>query len=266
MLSTAAIGYALVFAGLCVLDVPAVGIAAYFVIPTALVGMAGGPYAGGAGALLAAFLYMVAGRAHPRATPEDVDTAVVVGRVVALGTTGVLVGWFAARNRSLVAKLRDDAQRDHLTGLGNARFYESAVRRRLTRGDRFTLMVCDLDGLKDVNDAHGHSAGDEKLRQLAVTLRMLARPDDEIARIGGDEFCVITEATRDNGLPWALTRFEQQLEGAGCPVTFGWADFPGDADCAESLFEIADERLYSRKERRADPRVTQLRSRRGAPS
>ena len=121
------------------------------------------------------------------------------------------------------------------------------MRRRLARGEAFALLLCDMDGLKDINDAHGHSAGDEALRKLAITLRTVAGPEDEIVRIGGDEFCVLTGVSTADEAAWLAARRERQLALAGCAATFGWASHPFDTELEGPLFKIADERLYARK-------------------
>jgi diguanylate cyclase (GGDEF)-like protein len=251
LLLAAAVCYGLVLAALSTLDVPAIGIAAYFAIPTALVAIAGGPVGGGAGAVVSMLLVLAGGLLNPGNAVSTTPWVATSGRMVALLATGVLVGWFAARNRALVAELRVNVERDHLTGLGNFRFYESAVERRLARGEPFTLLLCDMDQLKDVNDGQGHSAGDEALRTLATNLRLLAQPGDEIARIGGDEFCVVTTLRTPEEATLLGLRLERELAEAGCPATFGWASQPSDAQLKADLFKVADERLYARKTSRA---------------
>jgi len=84
---------------------------------------------------------------------------------------------------------------DPLTGLANRRLYDRRLREELARVDRYNqplaLMLLDLDGLKNVNDAGGHESGDNALRAVARTLQHTCRSTDLAARIGGDEFIVI---------------------------------------------------------------------------
>src|SRR4029079_10522950 len=105
--------------------------------------------------------------------------------------------------------------------------------------------------LKDVNDGQGHSAGDDALCALADSLRSLARSDDEIARIGGDEFCLIATVRSPGEADAIAARVEDALAAAGCPATFGWATHPADGRSRSELFRVADERLYARKSARA---------------
>src|SRR5439155_20620448 len=81
----------------------------------------------------------------------------------------------------------------------------------------------------------------------SANLRSLTRQDDEIARVGGDEFCVITTVRSPEEASVLSTRFERHLASAGCPATFGWASQPFDAESKAELFKAADERLYVRK-------------------
>src|SRR2546430_2262971 len=105
LLLVAAACFGLVFASLCVLDVPAIAIAAYFVIPTALVAIVGGPVAGAAASMLSMLLVLAAGLLNPSSATPTTPLLATSGRMVALLATGVLVGWFAARNRELVDRV-----------------------------------------------------------------------------------------------------------------------------------------------------------------
>ncbi|HKP18417.1 MAG TPA: GGDEF domain-containing protein [Gaiellaceae bacterium] len=249
--AAAAVGYAVVFAALCTFHVPAIALAAYFVIPTALVAIAGGALAGAGGSMLSMLLVLLAGVLNADSAASTTLSFATSGRMVALLSTGVLVGWFADRNRQLLAELRLGAEHDPLTGLGNYRYYEAAVERRVEAGQTFALLLCDMDQLKDVNDGHGHSAGDAALRRLAATLQSLARPGDEVARIGGDEFCVVAAVDGPEQAAALAARFERYFASARCPATLGWASLPFEAASARELFQLADERLYARKASRS---------------
>lgn len=94
-----------------------------------------------------------------------------------------------------IARLRRLALRDELTGLANRRAFlerlEDEIARALRCGTPFSLVLLDLDGLKDLNDTFGHHAGDAALRAFGGALRRAVRAGDLVARIGGDEFAVI---------------------------------------------------------------------------
>jgi diguanylate cyclase (GGDEF)-like protein len=236
-----------VFAALCTFHLPAIALAAYFVIPTALVAIAGGALAGAGGSILSMLLVLLAGVVNASSAAPTTPSLATSGRMIALLSTGLLVGWFADRNRELLAELRVGAEHDPLTGLGNYRYYEAAVERRVGAGETFALLLCDLDRLKDLNDGHGHSAGDEALRTVAASLRSLARTGDDVARIGGDEFCVVAAVDGPGQAAALAARFERHFAAVGCSATLGWASLPFEAASGIELFKLADERLYARK-------------------
>ena len=97
-------------------------------------------------------------------------------RVLTYTSIGALIGWFAAHDRELVTRLQLLAERDYLTGLPNTRAFEAAVQRRLALKRPFTLLLGDMDGLKQINDHHGHAEGNDALRRLAEMLEQ--RPSE----------------------------------------------------------------------------------------
>lgn len=96
-----------------------------------------------------------------------------------------------------IAEAERLALHDPLTGLANRTLAIEAIDLALARARRsnttVTVLFCDLDGLKYVNDTHGHEAGDSLIRQTAVRLEQVVRDEDVVARVGGDEFLVVTE-------------------------------------------------------------------------
>jgi GGDEF domain-containing protein len=93
-------------------------------------------------------------------------------------------------------ELREQALRDQLTGLPNRRAMLAALTAATNSADpanrKLALFLIDLNGFKDVNDAHGHSTGDRVLKSVASRLRKVVRPSDLFARIGGDEFALLS--------------------------------------------------------------------------
>ncbi len=149
--------------------------------------------------------------------------------------------------------LRYDSWHDPLTGLFDRRSFDRLLEMSAARSLRyhwpFTLVVIDLDGLKEINDREGHAAGDAALRALSERFRRVLRFGDNAARIGGDEFALILPNTDPDDVPMLLERIgASQLDGRPCPpFSYGVAQCPAEADDTESLFKLADSRLYDAK-------------------
>jgi diguanylate cyclase (GGDEF)-like protein len=156
-------------------------------------------------------------------------------------------------------KLELNAVTDPLTGLYNRRLFGESFEKELNRARRYTqplsLVILDLHRFKEVNDKHGHPRGDEVLRATAATLKKALRTSDSAFRIGGDEFALLLPQT-DSQQALALSRrveavFVEILEPLQLQVAVGMdhgiAIFPQDAEQADQLIRIADERLYRQK-------------------
>jgi diguanylate cyclase (GGDEF)-like protein len=248
-----------VFLAFLTLEQSGVGIGHFFYLSIALMALAAGPVYGALAGLLAAALYTVGILLNPGLPAAEALTAGAAIRLVTYTGMGVLVGWFAQRNFELVERLRILAERDFLTGLPNTRGFELAIARRLATGAPFALLLGDMDGLKAVNDARGHAEGNEVLQRLSSLLGSSLLPEDELARVGGDEFAVLTSLGSSDEAAQLAARLECVTRGAEAGITFGWSVYPRDGREALSLFRAADERLYARKFVRAREEPTRLR-------
>jgi diguanylate cyclase (GGDEF)-like protein len=240
--------FAIIFAALILFEVPGLGIPHFFYLPVAALAMTGGVRRGIWAGILASILFTAGVALNPAVpTATQILSLTTPIRVLTYTSIGALIGWFAAHDRELVTSLQLLAERDFLTGLPNTRAFEAAIARRLVQGRPFSLLLGDMDGLKQINDIKGHAEGNDALRRLAEMLGSVLRPNDEVARVGGDEFAVITSLAGGEEAAAAAARLEATLENQGVRNTFGWALVPGEGENAHSLYRAADERLYARK-------------------
>jgi diguanylate cyclase (GGDEF)-like protein len=238
--------YALIFGAFWLFEVPGLGVAHFFYIPVALLALAGGTWLGLVGGGVATALYALAIFVTPRVPSGDVFTYATVIRFVNYTCCGLLVGWFADQHRRHLKELRELAERDFLTGILNTRVFDEALARRCGVGRPFLLLLADLDDLKLINDTHGHTAGNVELRRLADALTNALGPEDELARVGGDEFAILTDAHVAEAAQ-LCTRLRTTLAAEELAVSFGWAAAPEDGVASLELFRKADDRLYAAK-------------------
>jgi diguanylate cyclase (GGDEF)-like protein len=238
--------YAAVFTCFVLVEVPGLGIGHFFYIPVALLALACGARAGFLGGAFAAGLYAFAIVVTPRVPTHDALTYATAIRFVTFTSCGVLIGRFADEHRRHVEQLRNLAERDFLTGILNTRVFDTALARRCSDARSFVLLLADLDDLKAVNDTHGLTAGNTELRRAAEELGRALGPGDELARVGGDEFAVLTEATAADA-PELCRRLRDRLATRDLRLTFGWAAFGHDGLVPLELFRKADDRLYAAK-------------------
>src|SRR5215210_4820852 len=208
-----------VFTAFVTLERPGLGIGHFFYLSIVLVALAYGSVVGALAGLLAAGLYAAGILLNPDLMPGETLTAGAAIRLVTYTGMGVLVGWFARRNSDLVERLRILAERDFLTGLPNTRAFELAIARRLATEAPFALLLGDMDGLKTVNDERGHAEGNEALQRLGALLGSTLRSDDEPARVGGDEFAVLTSLESGEQAAQLAGRLEAVTRAAGAGIT-----------------------------------------------
>ncbi|MBR1472444.1 MAG: diguanylate cyclase [Lachnospiraceae bacterium] len=150
-------------------------------------------------------------------------------------------------------EVKDQSQRDALTGLWNRAYTTETVEKKLSKGEKGALFMLDMDNFKAINDNYGHDAGDKTLLMLADTLRTYTDPDDIVCRIGGDEFVAYISGQTDRGALSSkagaiLTDICRKLKESGIEtnssVSLGIAIAPDDAEDFEKLYKSADKALY----------------------
>jgi diguanylate cyclase (GGDEF)-like protein/PAS domain S-box-containing protein len=166
-----------------------------------------------------------------------------------------------SEKKGLIEQLRQLAHHDALTGLPNRTLFSDRLNQALALAarDRYHvgLLYLDLDGFKEINDIHGHEAGDDVLRIVADRLTSCLRMSDTVARMGGDEFTIIlaTLSQRKDAAQVAehildvLSRPFTLPDGSSTRlgVSIGISAFPDDADNAENLLNCADAAMYRAK-------------------
>jgi diguanylate cyclase (GGDEF)-like protein len=160
--------------------------------------------------------------------------------------------------RQLWAEARTDAK----TGLFNARHFNLELAAELRRASRFrrpvSVLMADLDLLREVNNNHGHLAGDTVLRRVAEVLKRELRDYDTAARFGGEEFTVFLPETDGESARAIAERIRAGVEAHEIPlaprpgtvratISLGLATFPYDGTTPEELLDAADTALYRAK-------------------
>ena len=151
---------------------------------------------------------------------------------------------------------------DSLTGLFTAGFMRETLQSQLSyarrSGEPFAVIFADIDHFKQINDTHGHAAGDAVLRSVSTAIGQMARQSDTVARYGGEEFVVLLPHTNRSGamllaerMREAVGAIETRLGGTqsiNVTMSLGVAAFPEDAADGESLLECGDAAMYRAKQ------------------
>lgn len=149
-------------------------------------------------------------------------------------------------------ELRRASMFDSLTGVYNRNYFEMELKRlQVNRRFPVSIVLADVDGLKEINDKQGHEAGDVLLRQAAQSLQQIFRTDDQISRIGGDEFAIILPTTTEEMAARIVTRLREHIAQAEPPFNLSIGVATEWQDC--NLLDVmrqADERMYKEKRER----------------
>ena len=207
---------------------------------------------------LAALVFIAGAAAVSFQTRPDRAVGALAVVALAAAACGLALDWRLRRARS-------QALRDPLTGLPNRVLLDDRIEQALRRCERtsepFTLIIVDLDGFKDVNDVRGHSAGDSVLRSLARRFEEIVRASDTVARVGGDEFVVLSLGAGDDEQAAALAarlrhalRRPFRYDGSTIEIdgSVGWAVYPSGGATGHELLERADSQMYATKRDTSD--------------
>ncbi|MCA9646350.1 MAG: sensor domain-containing diguanylate cyclase [Polyangiaceae bacterium] len=163
-------------------------------------------------------------------------------------------------NARMVKRLEELATTDGLTGLLNKRALIDTAGHMIRSAERFekpvSVLVCDIDHFKKVNDTYGHDVGDIVIKGLGTILKRQKRDTDAVGRFGGEEFVVVCEETDSAGAILLAERVRTELEGTTfhanghavrCTCSVGVATFPVAGRDWDALFKATDEALYASK-------------------
>ncbi len=185
------------------------------------------------------------------------DASAAVAELVNAISYIVLLGATLLDNGRLFRQVRTLAISDSLTGLANYRHLVDVLQSELERSGRtnrpFSVLLMDLDGLKKINDRHGHVIGSRALCRVATILRLNSRSIDTAARYGGDEFALVLPETNVPAADQVVERIRNCLsadeEVPQLSMSIGVATFPRCGSTVQQLLEYADQALYAMKER-----------------
>ena len=176
---------------------------------------------------------------------EPVHDAELLTRVHAAGRTKGLQEEIVAQARRLEALLFEDA----LTGLSNRRFVLTQLGGQVSGARRherpLSVAIVDVDHFKSINDTRGHAEGDRVLVAVAMALRAHLRAEDQLGRLGGEEFLALLPDTDAEAAHVAAEKLRASVAGTGVTVSIGWAAWEGES--AEELVRRADDALYAAK-------------------
>lgn len=185
----------------------------------------------------------------------------------------ILLGGALLDSARVFEQVRHLAASDPLTGLANYRklldVLDTETERTLRTGRPFAVLLLDLDGLKKINDSHGHLVGSRALCRLADILRFHCRAIDTAARYGGDEFALVLPEAREEEAQRVATRIRETLEAdqefPPISASIGASIYHGEGERVDRLLKEADQNLYDEKARRKSTSRLIDTSRRRAP-
>src|ERR1700756_739691 len=186
------------------------------------------------------------------------DSPFVLAQALTVTSYAVALGGALLDNARLFEQVSHLAVSDPLTGLANYRrllhVLEAETERTNRNGRPFAVLLLDLDGLKKINDTHGHLVGSHALNRLAHILRIHCRAIDTAARYGGDEFALVLPETLHDEAERVANRIRAVMasdpEHPQLSASIGISIYNGHGERIEKLLSDADAQLYTEKSRR----------------
>ncbi|MGH9775909.1 MAG: diguanylate cyclase [Candidatus Acidiferrales bacterium] len=193
---------------------------------------------------------------------HQLDAPFALAVVLKCLSYALLLGGTLLDNARLFDQVRRQADSDPLTGLANYRRLINAIDGEIERSGRsgrpFTILLLDLDGLKQINDRYGHLTGSRAICRTGNLLRLNCRAIDTAARYGGDEFALVLPETREEDARQVAARICETLaretEKPALSVSVGLASYARHGASTEQLLNAADRALYEMKTRNKQER------------
>lgn len=169
---------------------------------------------------------------------------------------GIMFGYLLAHNRMLSDQMTEMAYTDSLTGLYNRlhfnHYLESEIDKAKRYGGKLSIIFFDLDHFKQINDSHGHVAGDNILKEIALIISKANRSSDIFGRYGGEEFIIVATSTNIKGAYDHARRLKKDVEQhqfciGRVTCSFGVTEFIPETDTLSTFIERADAALYDAK-------------------
>ncbi|MBL0691838.1 MAG: diguanylate cyclase [SAR324 cluster bacterium] len=186
----------------------------------------------------------------------DVELSIYLAQMISNARNLKILG-------SLLQNVRRASEIDSLTGAFNRSFYDQLIKVELAKaqknGTYLSFIMADIDNFKHYNDVNGHLAGDRLLREFVDLLKDKVRATDYVTRYGGEEFIVVLI----NALPQSVMeianklrlaieehkfKYQMRQPSGNLTASFGVSNFPKDGDSPDTLFKVADVRLYASKQ------------------
>ncbi|MEC9284036.1 MAG: GGDEF domain-containing protein, partial [Bdellovibrionota bacterium] len=160
-------------------------------------------------------------------------------------------------------RIHDMAIKDPLTTLYNRRFFNERIEEEINRSRRtrfpLSCIYLDIDHFKKYNDQNGHQSGDVLLKQISALMKKSSRKTDIVARLGGEEFCILLPHTDAEGAAIKAEKLRRLVESTNfanrekqpmgfVSISVGVSEYPSHAHDADGLVKAADDALYNVKE------------------
>lgn len=193
------------------------------------------------------------GSSHTKTADTTVDAFTPMDMMI-LSSIGAFTG-IAVENAMLHQKVSELALIDSLTGINNRHYFNEMFRKEIERlkrlGGKLCILMMDIDGLKAINDTHGHLTGDKVLRIIAGILKSTARASDVLARFGGDEFILLMPQSDEtvgiavaNRIQDLIDRWNDNPAISGVSLGISFGIHASGAENAEKMLKKADQKLY----------------------